>query len=274
MNNNLTPFLKWAGGKRWLVNKYPEVFPTEFDRYFEPFLGSGVVFFYLQPTEAVLNDNNKDLINAYRGVKSRWRKVYALLSEHHLNHCVEYYYYIRATNFKLLEEKAAKMIYLNRTCFNGIYRVNKNGDFNVPIGSKGNVLLETDNFQEISKVLKGAKLLNKDFEEVINKSQKNDFIFVDPPYTVRHSQNGFIKYNEVLFTWDDQERLSKCLIHAKERGVQILMTNASHHSIRELYEPFGFKIQTVSRYSSISASPKSRNNYKELIISCNLTRED
>ncbi|SFA93788.1 DNA adenine methylase [Lentibacillus halodurans] len=268
--NKVTPFLKWAGGKRWLIQKYPEYFPTEYNTYFEPFLGSGVVFFHLQPKEAVLNDTNKDLIDSYRAIKSRWRKVYNLLTKHHENHCKNYYYHIRSTNYHSLEERAAKMIYLNRTCFNGIYRVNKKGDFNVPIGSKTKVLLDTDDFQGTSKLLKGIELLNNDFEKVINRSSINDFIFVDPPYTVRHNSNGFVKYNEVLFSWEDQERLANCLIEAKKRGVKILMTNAAHPSIQQLYEPKGFNIKSVSRYSSISASKKSRNSYQELLISCNL----
>ncbi|MCY7442010.1 MULTISPECIES: DNA adenine methylase [Bacillus amyloliquefaciens group] len=270
MKKEVTPFLKWAGGKRWLIQQYPELFPTEYNTYFEPFLGSGVVFFHIQPEFAVLNDTNKDLIDSYKAIRSRWRKVYTLLSEHHKNHCKNYYYDIRSTSYRSLEERAAKMIYLNRTCFNGIYRVNKKGEFNVPIGSKTQVLLDTDDFQKISKILKGIKLLNTDFEKVINLSREHDFVFVDPPYTVRHNSNGFVKYNEVLFSWEDQERLAQCLIKAKNRGVKILMTNAAHPSIRQLYEPNGFNIKAVSRYSSISANKKSRSNYQELLIFCNL----
>lgn len=270
MKSKVTPFLKWAGGKRWLIKKYPEYFATEFNRYFEPFLGSGVVFFHLQPKFAVLNDTNKDLMESYKAIKNNWKKVYTLLSEHHKNHCKDYYYDIRSTNYHTLEERAAKMIYLNRTCFNGIYRVNKKGEFNVPIGSKTQVLLKTDDFQRTSEILKGIELLNTDFEKVIDCSSEGDFVFVDPPYTVRHNSNGFIKYNEVLFSWEDQERLAKCLNKAKNRGVKILMTNAAHSSIRQLYEPNGFNIEAVSRYSSIAANKKSRSNYQELLVFGNL----
>jgi DNA adenine methylase len=274
MQKKITPFLKWAGGKRWLVQKYPNIFPKEYNTYFEPFLGSGAVFFTLLPNKAVLNDRNTELIDTYKGIKTRWKKVYNYLNEHHNNHCKEYYYKIRSTSYSTLEERAAKMIYLNRTCFNGIYRVNLNGQFNVPIGSKSKVLLETDNFKELSNSLKGITLQNTDFEKVIDKSVENDFIFVDPPYTVRHNENGFIKYNEVLFSWEDQVRLSKSLKRAKDRGVQILITNASHTSIRELYEPFGFDLQVVSRYSSISASSRNRSNFEELLIMANISRGD
>ncbi|MEA3318669.1 MAG: Dam family site-specific DNA-(adenine-N6)-methyltransferase [Bacillota bacterium] len=270
MTEKIVPFLKWPGGKRWLVQKYFDLFPKKFSTYYEPFLGSGVVFFTLLPDKAILNDSNKDLIDTYKGIKNRWRKVYAHLEVHHKNHNKDYYYQIRSTNYETLEERAAKMIYLNRTCFNGIYRVNLKGEFNVPIGSKTKVLLETDNFMEVSKTLKQATLLNYDFEKIVNKSREGDFVFVDPPYTVRHNENGFVKYNEVLFTWEDQIRLAESLIRAKNRGVQILLTNASHDSIRNLYEPIGFKTQTVSRYSSISASAKNRSKFEELIITANL----
>ncbi|WP_079508821.1 DNA adenine methylase [Mesobacillus jeotgali] len=270
MDRIITPFLKWPGGKRWFIQKHKSLLPKEFNRYFEPFLGSGVVFFYLNPDVAVLNDLNKNLIDTYKGIKSKWSKVYQLLNEHNEAHCKEYYYYIRSTTFTTLEEKSAQLIYLNRTCFNGIYRVNKQGQFNVPIGSKTQVLLDTDNFQATAKALRSTKLLNKDFEKIINMTKENDFLFVDPPYTVRHNNNGFIKYNEVLFSWDDQVRLAKSLSNAKERGVKIILTNASHESIRDLYEPYGFDFIETSRYSSISASSSKRSNYEELIIMANL----
>lgn len=271
MEDKVTPFLKWAGGKRWFVQRYRHLLPNQYNRYFEPFLGSGVVYFTLLPEEAILNDANKELIETYRGIKSRWKKIYNLLEEHDQFHNKEYYYKVRSTKYDLLEERAARMIYLNRTCFNGIYRVNLKGEFNVPIGTKTKVILETDDFSKLSKVLKNAKILNKDFEKVIDQAQMNDFLFVDPPYTVRHNQNGFIKYNEVLFSWDDQIRLAKSLIRARNRGVKILMTNASHQSIRELYEPEGFDLKTVSRFSSISASSANRNKFEELIVMANIS---
>ncbi|EMY8535891.1 MULTISPECIES: DNA adenine methylase [Bacillus cereus group] len=270
MNKKIIPFLKWAGGKRWFVQQYPHLLPENYNRYFEPFLGSGVVYFTLCPNDAVLNDRNKELIDAYKGIKFCWKKVYDLLIQHDKLHSKEYYYDIRSTSFTSLKEKAARMIYLNRTCFNGIYRVNKQGQFNVPVGSKTSVLLETDDFGELAKLLKKAKILNQDFEKIIDQAQYNDFVFVDPPYTVRHNQNGFVKYNEVLFSWDDQVRLSKSLIRAKNRGVKILMTNASHQSIRELYESEGFDLQVVSRFSSISASALHRDKYEELVIKVNM----
>jgi DNA adenine methylase len=270
MNCKITPFLKWPGGKRWFVQKHHDLFPKHYNRYFEPFLGSGVVFFTLNPEEAILNDVNKNLIDTYKGVKSRWRKVNQYLYEHNKRHNKNYYYEIRSRSYSTLEEKSAQFIYLNRTCFNGIYRVNKEGKFNVPIGSKSKVLLESDNFQVISSSLKRTKLFNKDFEKIINMTVQDDFLFVDPPYTVRHNKNGFIKYNEILFSWEDQIRLARSLVRAKQRGVKIIMTNASHESIKELYEAEGFNFMETSRFSSISACSEKRSNFVELIIMANL----
>jgi len=168
-------------------------------------------------------------------------------------------------------QRASRMIYLNRTCFNGIYRVNKEGLFNVPKGNRDLIIFSNDEFEAISSSLKNATIRQCDFEVLINEAKENDFIFADPPYTVRHNLNGFIKYNEVLFSWKDQERLARALIRAKERGVKILSTNANHASIRELYENNGFIIKVVSRFSSISASSENRKRFEELVISssCN-----
>jgi DNA adenine methylase len=162
------------------------------------------------------------------------------------------------------------MIYLNRTCFNGIYRVNCKGEFNVPMGTKTSVVLDTDDFETISKLLQNVALTVGDFSEVISQANVDDFIFADPPYTVRHNLNGFVKYNEKLFSWEDQERLAQELVQAKERGAKIMMTNANHKCIRELYGDMGFKFKTVSRYSPIAASSDNRKQFEELIISVNL----
>lgn len=262
----LHPFLKWAGGKRWLIRHHPEILPKRINgQYLEPFLGSGSVFFHLRPDGAILSDINSDLIDTYKGIKSRSTRIHTLLKEHSSKHSTEYYYKIRDCQPEALAERAARFIYLNRTCFNGIYRVNSSGKFNVPIGAKNNVLLPTDNFGAWAKSLKKADLQNIDFEQIINQASKGDFLFVDPPYTVRHNLNGFIHYNEVLFSWEDQVRLSNALHKARSRGARILMTNANHESIRALYMK-GFKLKVFSRFSSISASIATRSAFEELII--------
>jgi DNA adenine methylase len=260
------PFLRWAGGKRWFINKHSEFLPDKIrGRYIEPFLGSGSLFFHLRPKKAILSDINTDLIDTYKGVRSKHIKIYNWLKEHDENHSSDYFYKIRASAPSELAERAARFIYLNRTCFNGIYRVNGHGQFNVPIGTNTNVLFPTDIFSIWAKVLKGMNLLTADFEKVIDQAENGDFLFIDPPYTVSHNLNGFIHYNEVLFSWEDQVRLSHALQRARRRKAKILMTNANHDSIKSLYSR-GFEQKVVSRYSTISASNEGRNFYEELII--------
>lgn len=265
--HRMKPFLKWPGGKRWFVRDYPHFLPGRYNRYIEPFLGSGSVYFHLEPKLAVLSDTNPDVVAAFKGVKRSWRRVVSLLREHQRNHGSDYYYEVRAQNPERAPERAARVIYLNRTCFNGIYRVNRQGVFNVPKGTKTAVLLPDDNFEGAAKLLNSASIELCDFERSIRRAGDGDLVFADPPYTVRHNSNGFIKYNEKLFSWEDQERLAKALRKAKDRGAFIMSTNASHDSLRELYLGLGFHLLPLSRYSSISASADSRKRFQEIIIS-------
>jgi DNA adenine methylase len=262
----IQPFLKWPGGKRWFVRNYSHLLPQSYGKYIEPFLGSGAVFFHLKPQTALIGDINPDILSVYLGLKTNWRYIKRSLQYHQRMHSDEHYYNIRTSNPQDVLRQASRMIYLNRTCFNGIYRVNCNGQFNVPKGSKDSVLFETDDFESVSEALQNASIHYCDFENLVSQAGKNDLIFADPPYTVRHNLNGFIKYNETLFSWQDQERLADALIKAKNRGAKIVCTNANHRSIRDLYKNNDFRLEVVSRYSSISASPNSRKQFEELVI--------
>jgi len=264
------PFLKWPGGKRWFVRQYSHILPSNYQRYIEPFLGGGSVYFHLRPRHALLGDINEDLIITYTAIRNDWKRIQSLLELHSREHSHEYYYEVRSTIFTDVFQRAARFIYLNRTCFNGIYRVNLLGEFNVPKGSKDSVLLSTDNFEELSKLLKNAELNTADFVELIDDAGRNDFLFIDPPYTVRHNVNGFIKYNENLFSWEDQVKLAGSLERAKKRGAKIVATNANHDTVKDLYTKHGFKFDTVSRFSSISADAGRRSQYEELLITANL----
>lgn len=259
------PFLKWAGGKRWLVKNYKEFFPKKYNAYIEPFLGSGSVFFHMHPTKAILSDVNSELITTYKVIQNSWQEVIEQLKIHQIHHSKEYYYTIRAQEPINDIDIASRMLYLNRTCFNAIYRVNKNGKFNVPIGTKNNVLLDTDNFKTLSTFLKNATILNTDFESTLLKAKDGDFVYVDPPYTVKHNDNGFVKYNENLFSWDDQIRLMKACAAAKERGAKIMISNADHESIHDIYQGFG-QIEIVNRHSVIAASSDKRKRTTEVLI--------
>lgn len=263
----IIPFLKWAGGKRWLVSNYPDLFPEKYKNYVEPFLGSGAVYFHMQPHRAILGDANADLIGVYQQIKENWKPVAKTLQSYHRLHDKDFYYEIRGKEFRSPVKKAAKFIYLNRTCWNGLYRVNLNGNFNVPIGTKKNVILHTDDFETVSQQLSNTELHASDFENIINQAEAGDFLFVDPPYTVKHNLNGFVKYNEQIFSWDDQVRLRDCIDNAVVRGVKVLLTNADHESIHELYDGIGEMI-SLDRLSVISGNADGRGRYSELIVKC------
>jgi DNA adenine methylase len=262
------PFLKWAGGKRWLTAKYPDLIPKTFDRYVEPFLGSGAVFFFLQPQHAILSDSNSRLIQTYEQVQQNWKQLRVALKRHHNNHGKEYYYQERARARRVAHEQAAQFIYLNRTCWNGLYRVNQRGEFNVPIGTKTSVILSSDNFEEASTLLRNAKLHVSDFETAIRKAHKGDFVFVDPPYVTRHNYNGFVKYNDKIFSWEDQERLAASVSDAAARGAKVLVTNAAHESVRKLYGKLGRQLE-LERNSVLAADSANRGKTTEVAIAIN-----
>lgn len=263
----IQPFLKWAGGKRWLVEKHSHLLKVKHERFIEPFLGSGAVYFSLQPKSAILCDRNEQLIETYSAIKDDWQKVEDLLRKHHNKHSTEYYYEMRAKRMRSASSRAAQFIYLNRTCWNGLYRVNKNGKFNVPIGTKQNVLLSTDNFELISNQLDNSELISGDFEIAIDKATTGDFLFIDPPYTVKHNYNGFVKYNENIFSWDDQIRLRDSVRKAISRGAKAVITNACHESIINIYDGMG-EIITLDRASVISGKSEARGRYEEAVIQC------
>lgn len=260
----LKPFLKWAGGKRWLLPELRKHVPDDYKRYLEPFLGGGAVFFGVRPDKAVLSDLNSDLIQLYRVVRDEPERLEALLAEHQKMHGKEYYYATRASKPESAIEQAAWMLYLNRTCFNGLYRVNKKGEFNVPIGTKTAVVFEDESFQVLSKALSNAELKTQDFESTIEDAGGGDFVYVDPPYTVAHNLNGFLKYNDHIFSWDDQVRLRNSLENAATRGARIVVSNANHSSIRDLYDGFG-ELKELPRYSVIAGPAGKRVPTSELL---------
>lgn len=268
----LAPFLKWAGGKRWFADRCLHLVPTHFNRYIEPFLGSGAMFFALRPAGAILSDLNLDLIDCYRAIRDAPDKVAAKLAEHHDLHDKDHYYATRAAKPDDPIERAVWFLYLNRTCWNGLYRVNRKNEFNVPIGTKSSVILPNDNFPSASKVLLGADLYHQDFEATLDLAQDGDFVFVDPPYTVKHNFNGFLKYNDKIFSWSDQLRLRDAVGRAASRGAFVLVTNANHSSIREIYEGVGVQ-RVVERASVLAASSAHRSQTEELVIQTWLNAE-
>lgn len=263
--SQLLPLVKWAGGKRWLARR-PEFQPPPFIRYVEPFFGGGALFFHLLPESSLLADINADLIRTYEAVRENWQEVERQLMEHAAHHSPEYYYWIRSRSDENGARAAARFLYLNRTCWNGLYRVNRSGKFNVPIGTKTNIVTRGE-LEAASKALQSTTLCVCDFTETLQLTGEGDFVYVDPPYTVKHNKNGFLKYNERIFTWADQERLRDAVIAARGRGAKVLVSNAAHDSVRELYNGVGDVIE-LQRASVIAGKATARGSETELLVRC------
>ena len=265
------PFLKWAGGKGWFIYRERNRLPLQYNCYIEPFLGGGSVFFYMNPERAILSDINEELINVYVCMRNEFSSVYKNLKIHERNNSREYYYRIRDRKTKTNATTAARTIYLNKACFNGVYRVNRDGKFNVPFGTERDIHFIKPELEEASNLLQNAEILHQDFEATIDRANENDFIFCDPPYAVREENNRFVSYTADLFSWDDQIRLSDALNRARQRGAQILLTNVDHPEVRALYEGNpGFELNTIERMCVISGTNEGRRNYNELIVTANM----
>lgn len=257
------PLLKWAGGKRAIAHEILPLLNATCTRYFEPFLGGGAVFFAFNPKAAVISDLNSELIECYREVRDRTRAVANHLAT--MRNSESDYYRVRALIPRSGPQRAARLIYLTSLSFNGIYRQNLAGKFNVPYGYKERKKLPT--FEELCRVaaaLKSAELRVGDFEAVTASASRGDVIYFDPPYTVAHSNNGFVKYNAKIFSWEDQRRLAAHARCLAARGCRVIISNADHSSIDELY--VGFKSKSVPRPSVIAASGSRRSVVTEKIF--------
>jgi len=270
-SKNIVPFLRWTGSKRWFTkNHISEFMPKKFADYHEPFLGAGAVFFHLinnlaEERRYFLSDFNDDLINAYIQLKNNPADVITHLKG--FTNSEQEYYRIRRLNFEVPEEKAAQFIYLNRTSFNGIYRVNSNGLYNVPYGKRPKVDYVTEDLLlNVSNCLQDVVIAGQSFEKSLDNIKRGDLVFLDPPYTVAHENNGFIEYNQQLFAWEDQERLKNFIERLIEIGAYFILTNASHTSIAELYKGIG-SMKKLSRSSQVGGRNKTRRMYNELVIS-------
>jgi DNA adenine methylase len=263
---HVAPFLKWAGGKRWLVRDSREVFHVPFERYIEPFVGSGAVFFSLCPAAAIISDTNEELIITYRAVQTDWRTVWSELERMQKAHSKDFYYAARGSKPETDTGRAARFLYLNRTCWNALYRVNRQGEFNVPMGTKTDILAGGD-LSACAAVLLNTELAVCDFADTMRRAGEGDLVFVDPPYTVRHNINGFLKYNQKLFTWDDQIRLRDEVISAQSRGAKVVVSNAAHESVKALYEGVGH-IRVLERASVISGKNSGRRREQEILVKC------
>ncbi len=267
-NKIVKPFLRWAGGKSWLTKHLENYIPKDFNNYYEPFVGGGSIFFYLKSkgyikNKSYLSDSNTDLINTYKVLKNHSKRLFEILKTHIDSE--DEYYRMRSADCANPIGKAAKFLYLNKTSFNGIYRVNKNGEYNVPYGRRNlKVLYDFEHLKDISMALENTYLSTQDFKQRCKKIQKNDFVFIDPPYTVVHENNGFIQYNQSIFSWNNQLQLSKLTAELDEKKVHFLVTNAYHDCIKEIYQT-GNQVKLL-RASTIGGKGATRAKYKEIII--------
>ncbi len=260
------PFLKWAGGKRWLVPLLSSLMPLQAEAcYVEPFLGAGSTFFAVRPANAILADSNISLIETFQLLRDRPEALIRALRRRIVD--AKYFARLRASDPQHPVTRAARFIYLNRTAFNGLYRVNQRGQFNVPFGCKdGTVLCDAPVLRMCSAVLRGVNLVAQDFRKTLQSVPLDAWIYLDPPYTVMHNRNGFLRYNERLFGWSDQLSLALWANKFAANGGRVILTNAAHQHVADLYSAKHFVRLSVSRNSRMAADACHRRRCEELLI--------
>jgi DNA adenine methylase len=257
------PFLRWAGSKRSLLTHIVPLLPNSYVRYWEPFLGSGSLFFLLQARDAVLSDSCGELVETFEAVRDDPEAIIKWLSDKKPDR--EFYYTLRANRSPDAVSRAAEFIYLNRTCWNGLYRVNARGDFNVPYGKpKTDKLIDPENIYACSASLRTAQLMTCDFEEAVHEVEPGDLVFFDPPYVTSHNNNGFVDYNEQIFSWKDQERLASLALRLVARGAHVVVANAAHQPVLDLYR--GFVAISYDRASTLAGDSKRRGRVNEVLL--------
>lgn len=273
-------FVKWAGGKIQLLNQFEQFLPAKIDRYFEPFIGSGAVFFYVKqahhPKFCMISDNNQDLMNLYVTVKNDLDKLLPLLEKYKIEHKKnqkEYYYKQRA-RFNETEdilEKSALFIYLNKTCFNGLFRVNSKGKFNVPFGSYSNPsIVQKDKLEQASKLLNNKKVEIKtmDFSNILKYAKNGDFIYFDPPYYPLSDTSSFTSYHKDDFLEKEQRQLSKVFQKLDKRGCHVMLSNSDAPLIYKLYRKYekeGY-LHLVKAKRMINCDAKGRKAISEVLV--------
>jgi DNA adenine methylase len=269
---SITPFLKWAGGKRQLIKYIRDYVPLEYNKYYEPFVGAGAVFFDLLPDNAVINDINSELINVYNVIKYNVEELISDLKKH--KNSAEYFYSIRELdrNITLYEslsdvEKASRTIFLNKTCYNGLYRVNKSGHFNTPFGKyKNPEIVNADLLRKISEYFNNSNIiiLNRDFEDAIIDVSSCDFVYFDPPYDPLTETSNFTSYYQLKFGKDDQIRLKKVCDELNKKGIKFLLSNSNTDFILDLYSEYN--IEFIKAKRAINSNPNKRGEITEILV--------
>ena len=270
---NLQPFTKWTGGKRQLLGELRSYMPETYGRYFEPFVGGGALFFDLAPEQAVINDFNEELINAYRQIKNNPAELINLLIKHKENNSKDYYLALRSADRDgrisrmTGVERAARILYMLRVDFNGLYRVNSKNQFNVPHGRyKNPKIVDVDLLYQISEYLNenDIEILQTDFAEAVKDAQTGDFVYFDPPYIPLNETSSFTSYTHEGFSYEEQVRLRNTFKELTERGVYAMLSNSSSPLVEELYKDFNIYFVEAQRTNGAKSS--SRGKISEIIV--------
>ena len=268
------PFLKWVGGKNQLIQQYLPHFPESYRRYYEPFVGGGAIFFRLQPQQSFLADINIELVNVYRCVREQVEELITLLEDHQALHGQEHFYAVRSqltiSDDWFLEgnnlERAARLIYLNKTCFNGLYRENSKGQFNVPIGSyEKPTICDSELLRVASSALQSAQIERSSFDAVLSHAKSpEDFVYFDPPYYPISSTSKFTSYSRYSFSEADQIRLKEVFAELSDRGVKVMLSNSDCPFVRELFQKFN--IHTINATRNINCNAEKRVKITEVLV--------
>lgn len=272
----LKPFIKWVGGKRQLLDVITSNLPKEFNHYYEPFIGGGAVFFELQHTPSLINDYNTELVNVYETIRDNIDELVEELKIHDAKNSKDYYLEVRAwdrtDNYlnRTNVERAARFIYMNKTGFNGLYRVNKKNQFNVPYGKYVNPNIVNEGLlREVSEFLNedGIRITAGDFEEAVKDAKAGDFIYFDPPYApLDVDLNNFVGYTDNGFGYDEQLRLRDLFVELDERGCYVMLSNSSSEIIHELYKDYKETTLIVGATRAVNSVATGRGKVDEVIV--------
>jgi len=270
------PFVKWAGGKRQLIPILNENLPKTMGTYFEPFLGGGALLFHILKErggqKCGISDLNSDLVLAYTTIRDKTEMLIDSLKNHTKNYQKDsksYYYSIRENNPRSAVEKTSRLIFLNRTCFNGLYRVNSKGKFNVPLGRYTNPnIVNEENIRSVSQVLQSRKVSIKcrDFEAVLDDAKKNDLVYFDPPYQPVSNTANFTSYTNKSFTFDDLKRLAKLCLKLDSKGCKVMLSNSNSQEVADMFTEKKWRLEKIEANRSINSNSKKRTGHFELLI--------
>ena len=270
------PFVKWAGGKRQLIPTLNQNLPESFGTYFEPFLGGGALLFHMlterNGQKCSISDLNSDLVLAYTTIRDRVDSLISSLKTHERNYQKDsksYYYSIRENNPRSQIEKTSRLLFMNRTCFNGLYRVNSKGKFNVPLGKYTNPnIVNEENLRSVSSILQASRVSIKcrDFGAVLRDAKKGDLVYFDPPYQPVSTTANFTSYTNKSFSYDDLSRLAELCQNLDEKGCKVLLSNSNSKEVSDMFSKKPWKISKIRANRSINSDSKKRTGHFELLI--------